>query len=355
MQFKCENMEILKNNDIGDTIFFRNLAELKLYKYQYMKITPEEIKGVLDYVTETPVNDDAPAKLLILDYFMKYYSELSEEEKEVFPNELVADLRLADYQLTVAYLSNDNNIEALKTFVSDDLDLSQYRDAPPNYRAEYAHLNAVACMLILANTPKQDEAEHDLWIYRGLKAADLAIDLYSRMDKSELFFNALEAKVEILKNKSYKEAAESAIIGIRMAPNDELRLIFADLWKEITNERFDLFYEPKEISYINQLPLPKDTIEWIYKEDSAIGKLADQCLCSIEPNYDRSPILFVEKIEDIATPEIGELSEDAKYVFCLDRIPPELRFDEGHPQANILYEVDEEDTTLYHAIKEDEA
>ena len=54
-------------------------------------------------------------------------------------------------------------------------------------------------------------------------------------------------------------------------------------------------------------------------------------------------------------PESEKLVEAARYVFSLDRIPSELHFDEGHPKANILYVVDDKDTTLYYQyINEEE-
>ena len=315
-----------------------------------MKITPEEIQAVLDYIDQTSIG--GLAKVAVLDHLMKTHSELTEEEKEAFPDEVAADLRLADFSETIAQLADDEQIENLKDFVSNYLDLSEYRGAPPYYRAKYAYLNALGCRLILDNTNKY-ESERDLWIYRGLKAIDIALDLFSRMEDSENFCTAVLAKTEILTNKSLKEAADFALLGIRMAPNEELKQRLVEYWKNITDKQFDLYFEPQEASFINQLPLPKETIEKMCQEDSSLGRFMENCLCSIEPNYDRSPILFVRKIEDIAEPEIGELAEDAKYVFCLDRIPPELRFDQGHPQANILYVVDDEDTTLYHEYKEE--
>ncbi|MCM1489774.1 MAG: hypothetical protein NC095_02965 [Muribaculum sp.] len=319
-----------------------------------MKITPKEMQDVLDYIQQIPVSENSFAKMAVLDNLMKYHSELSDEEKEAFPDELVADLRFEDFRATVESFSKDKQLQLLKNFVIDDLDLSYYRDAPPFYRAGYAILNAVACQDIIDSTPKDQEDERDLWIYRGLNAINLAIDLFVRMDDQEGTFSALKIKADILRNKSYKEAAEIVLQGIRQAPNEEWQQTFVELWNEITNERFDLFFDPKEKSFINQLPLPKDTIEEMCKEDPHIGMFADKCLCSVEPSYDRSLILFVEKIDDVSTPEVGELSEIAKYVFCIDRIPPEIHFDEGHPKTNTLYEVDEEDTTLYHELKEDE-
>jgi hypothetical protein len=161
-------------------------------------------------------------------------------------------------------------------------------------------------------------------------------------------------KVDILKNKSFKEAADTAILGIRIAPNDKLKEEFVELWKEITDEWFNRFFEPQGASFINQLPLSQETIEEMCQKDQSIGKFVDTCLCSTEADYDRSPMLFVEKIEDVSNLELKELVDDARYVFCLDRIPSELHFDEGHPKANILYVVDDEDTTLYHPyIKEE--
>lgn len=319
-----------------------------------MKITPKEMQDVLDYIEQIPVSDQAFAKMAVLDNLMKYHSELSDEEKEAFPDELIADLRLADFRATVESFSKDKQLQLLKNFVSDDLDPSSYRYAPLFYRAGYAILNAVACQDIIDSTPEDQYDERDLWIYRGLNAINLAIDLFVRMNDQEGTLSALQIKVDILKNKSYKEAAEIALLGIRQASSEEWQQTFVELWNEITNERFDLFFDPKEKSFINQLPLPTDIIEEMCGNDPHIGIFADKCLCFIEPDYDRSPILFVEKIEDVSTPEVGELSETAKYVFCLNRIPPEIHFDEGHPKANTLYEVDEEYTTLYHEFKEEE-
>lgn len=319
-----------------------------------MKITPKELQDVLDYIGHTPMTEQTLAKMTVLDYLMKCHSELTEEEKETFPIEVVADLRFADFCATVIHFANEGQIESLKTFISEDLAPADYRCALPFYRAKYAYLNAVGCLAILDNTTPECEADRDLWIYRGLNAVDSAIELFGRMEETEEACTALKVKTQILMNKSYKEAAESAITGIQVSPNNELRQEFVKLWKDITDKRFDLYYELTEASFINQLPLSQEKISKMREEDSSIGRFAEQCLCAIEPNYDRSPMLFVKNIEDVADPEIEELVENARYIFCLDRIPPELHFDKGHPKANILYEVDDEDTTLYHELKEDE-
>lgn len=320
-----------------------------------MKITPENLQAVLDYVDQTQPTEQAFAKVCVLDYFMKYLSELSPEESENFPQELIADLRFADFRATVWHLINEGSIETLKNFLSDDLDPSLYRLSAPYYRANYAFLYALGCGAVVDNTVKELEGDRDLWIYRGIKAIDLAIDISSRMDNMEATAAAISLKAEILKNKSFKEAADTAILGIRIAPNDEQKKEFVELWKEITDERFDIYFEHREASFINQLPLSQETIEEMCQKDQSIGEFVDRCLCSIEADYDRSPMLFVEKIEDVSNPELEELVEAARYVFCLDRIPSELHFDEGHPKANILYVVDDEDTTLYHQyIKEEE-
>lgn len=309
---------------------------------------------MLGYVEKkSPADELISAKTALLDTLSDYLSNLPAEEIEKYPAEDLAKLRFMAYKFTVAMLAEDQNIEQLKAFVCDNLELHSYRSYPPYERASYAGLAAWASQLILEYIPKDNDDQLDVWVYRGLRAADLAIDLYARMEENENALEIMAVKVKILTCKSYHEASKCALDGVRMA-TDELTLNkFAELWTDIHNKRFDMFFDTLDATFFSHLPLPKETVEEL-AEDSPVGVLSERSFCTSEAAYDRSPIIFLEEIENAALPEVSELTEIADYVFLLDRYPAELRFDDGHPKANVLYVVDEEDDTLYHEITADD-
>ncbi len=319
-----------------------------------MKITPDEMNRVLEYVSETPPTEKSTAKYAVLYAIWDAFSNLPEEEQKEFPIEIVIRLQYEERRMTFYHLVEEGWVDSVKSLFEDFLEITVHRNDPPYMRAAYAQLAALVCYYILLNTAKDAQNDLDLWIYRGLEAADLAIDLFMRLEEFEDAYDTLDTKTRILTFKSKKEAAQCALRGVRFAPDEDTRKKFAELWREINDERFDMFFDSKDKEFFNDLPLPKETIEELVAEDELISRLAGKCMCSLDPDYDRSPLLLVEKIEDVAIPEVGELAEDAREVFLINRIPPELKFDDGHPIPNVLYVVDDEDDTHYHEYQETE-
>lgn len=321
-----------------------------------MKITPKELRDVLDYIADTPNSEQTDAKVAVLDAIKTYFRDLSDEEKEEFPAEDILELTYCDYSQTVTFLSQDKSIDALKHFYEENLELYKHRTAPPYIRAMMGQLAAMACDIILDYTSADCYNDIDIWVYRGLEAANLAFDLFLRLEEVEDAYTTLKTKINILIRKSYHEAEVFALQGVRSAPTEELRNEFADFWMEIYDKRFKLYFDKGTgtAAFVNSLPLPPKKIKALIEENEDISGLIDKSLCTLEPYYDRSLILFVEQIKDVALPEIAKLTDEVSYVFLLDRIPAGLHFDDGHPKPNVIYVVDEDDDTSYHELSDNE-
>lgn len=126
------------------------------------------------------------------------------------------------------------------------------------------------------------------------------------------------------------------------------------IYNSTTDALFENYYNIKGISIINDSSLQEevkdDIMEYLLNVylPSENDDLLWWMFTNMEAPEDRKKIRFVANIEDAADNDFEEIP----WVFTLDRYPFDLKFLPGEkPTTDSIYEIDKENTNLYHRIR----
>lgn len=306
-------------------------------------MTKEEILKVYDFIQESDPDKATRTMVETLEKMGEAYNELSDEEKDTFPENFVPDFNVLYNQTCLSMFINNDLIEQIKQYAEEELAPHYYRKLPPYYRAKCAMIYSMACITIVARTPEDNEEQRELWTFRGLKAIEVAVDIFGRCEDNDGLYNALSLKMDLLKNKSVKEAIESAQVAIRYFGSGEYMEEMCGKWRELNDLRFEYYFDNEDVRFIESLPLSDE------KKNELMTELNTNCqqFCNIEPVYDRNTILIVDEISDITREDMQESVNEAHYIFEIDRIPKDVKFAGGDPVGRGLYVLEEDTLDTY--------
>ena len=203
------------------------------------------------------------------------------------------------------------------------------------------------------------------YVERAIEKIDQAIEKYCKLAEDEEYdeedkkilekvgLNAKVNKARILRLKSNNLARRYAISLFGEDLDEEQKEGVMEIYEEATDVLFDDFFAKKEILTV----LGSEDADNEVKGDVAAMLLEKYAEPGNDDLYwwlfthknvpeDRKKIRIVENIEDAADNDF----DDVPWVFTLDRIPDDIEFDEGHPMAGCVYEMDAANDVRYHLV-----
>lgn len=166
-----------------------------------------------------------------------------------------------------------------------------------------------------------------------------------------------ECKIDLVMIRlgiSNKLARQTAISLFRETLDEQQKERLMTIYEQATDVLFNDYFNKAAIAVVQHSDIQNDAViqditEYLLEQYAESGNEDLYWWLFTHKNTpeERKKIRFVERIEDAADNDFEEIP----WVFTLDRYPWDIEFAEGEePTQNSVYEIDSENTDLYHKI-----